>query len=150
MTDNTRQRIDYAKVAPEAYEVLERIDSYVANTSLPKNLVELVKLRSSQINGCTYCIKYHCKRAKAMGESDERIWLVEVWERVPIYSPKEKAAFAWAEAITLISKDHAPDQVYEEARKYFNETELVDLTIAIIGINSWNRISISMRDQLPP
>jgi AhpD family alkylhydroperoxidase len=145
----TSPRIDYAKVAPEAYEALERLDDYVKGTALPKNLLELVRLRSSQINGCTYCIKYHSKRAKAWGESDERIWLLEVWERVPLYSPMERAAFAWTEAVTLISKDHVPDNVYDEARKYFGERELVDLTMAIIAINSWNRLSISMRDLLP-
>jgi AhpD family alkylhydroperoxidase len=143
------QRIDYASVAPEAYEALERLDDYVQGTNIPKNLLELVRLRSSQINGCSYCIKYHSRRAKAMGESDDRIWLLEAWERVPIYSPLEKAAFAWTEAVTLISKDHVPDDVYEQARKYFGEKDLIDLTMAVIAINSWNRLSISMRDLLP-
>ena len=144
------QRIDYARVAPGAYDALENLDSYVNNTSLAKKLLELVKLRASQINGCTYCIKYHSKRAKALGESDDRIWLLEVWDRVDLYSPEEKAAFAWTEAVTLISQGHVPDSVYENARKYFGEKDLVDLTMAILAINSWNRLSISMRDALPP
>ncbi|HZW55198.1 MAG TPA: carboxymuconolactone decarboxylase family protein [Nitrososphaerales archaeon] len=146
---STAQRIDYEKVAPEAYEALERVSGYVQSTALPKNLLELVRIRASQINGCTYCIKSHARRAKALGESDERIWLLEVWERVPIYSAQEKAALAWTEAVTLISEDHAPDKVFEEVRKYFSEKDIVDLTMAIIAINSWNRLSISMRDLLP-
>jgi AhpD family alkylhydroperoxidase len=142
-------RIDYSKVAPEGYDHLEELSKYADKSGLSRNLLELVRLRASQINGCTYCIKYHSARAKTYGESDERIWLLSVWDRVPIYSDREKAAFAWAEEITLISKNHAPDSVYREARKYFGEKELVDLTLAIISINAWNRISISMRDSLP-
>jgi len=146
---NLGPRVDYAKVAPEGYDKLEQLSQYVDKSGLPRNLLELIRLRASQINGCTYCIKYHSARAKAYGESDERIWLLSAWERVPIYTEKEKAAFAWTEEITLISKNHAPDTVYQEARKFFSEKELVDLTLAIISINAWNRISISMRDRLP-
>jgi len=146
---NEGPRIDYAKVAPEGYEHLEQLSKYTDKSGLPRNLLELTRLRASQINGCTYCIKYHSARAKSYGETDDRIWLLSAWDRVPIYTEKEKAAFAWTEEVTLISKNHAPDNVYREARKFFSERELVDLTLAIISINAWNRISISMRDQLP-
>ena len=142
-------RIDYAKVAPDAYAALEQLDTYVKSTSLPRNLLELVKLRASQINGCVYCIKYHSSNARKLGESEERIWLLEVWQRVANYTPKERVALAWTESVTLVSETHIPDEIYEEARKYFDEKELIDLTMAIIAINGWNRLSIAMRDNPP-
>lgn len=142
-------RIDYAKVAPDAYAALEQLDTYVAGTNLPRNLLELVKLRASQINGCVYCIKYHSSNVRKLGESEERIWLLEVWQRVSNYTPKERAALAWTESVTLVSETHIPDEIFEEARKYFDEKELINLTMAIIAINGWNRLSIAMRDNPP-
>jgi AhpD family alkylhydroperoxidase len=143
------QRIHYAKVAPEAYDLLENVSAYADKSGLPRNLLELVKLKASLLNGCTYCIKYHSAQARSLGETEERIWLLSTWDRVPIYTDEEKAAFAWTEELTLIARNHVPDRVYEEARKYFSEKQLVDLTMAVIAINSWNRMSISMRDKLP-
>ncbi|MCL5067726.1 MAG: carboxymuconolactone decarboxylase family protein [Thaumarchaeota archaeon] len=144
--DSTKKRIDYEKVAPEAYAALDKLQQYVNGTTLDKKFLELLKARASQLNGCAFCIGYHSKRAREMGESDQRVDMLNAWKRSSLYSPKEKAALAWTEEVTLISENHVPDEVYEEARKHFSERELVDLTYAIIAINAWNRISTSMRD----
>jgi len=110
-------------------------------------LLELVKIRASQINGCAFCIALHTKDARKLGESDERMHLLNAWEEAPVFSPRERAALAWTEAVTLVTEGHVPDAVYEEARKHFSEKELVDLTYAVMAINAWNRLAIAFRAQ---
>ncbi len=109
-------------------------------------VLKLVEIRASQINGCAFCIAMHTKDARKLGESDDRMHLLNAWREAPIYTPRERAALAWTEAVTLIGKNHVPDEVYEEARRQFLEKgELVDLTAAIIAINGWNRAAIAFR-----
>jgi AhpD family alkylhydroperoxidase len=143
-----KQRIDYKKVAPEAYQAMVKLQNYVDSiTELPKSLLELVRMRTSQINGCAYCLDMHSIDARAEGESEQRLYVLDAWREAPFYSDVERAALAWTEAITLVADSRVPDEVYQEARKHFSEKQLVDLTIAIIAIKSWNRLSISMRGQ---
>ena len=137
------QRINYTKTAPEAYQVLIKLESYLRKTSLEPDLVELVKLRSSQINGCAYCIDMHTKDARSRGESEQRLYGVTAWRETPFYSSRERAALAWAESVTKISDNQVPDEIYNFAREHFTEKELVDLTMAVIAINAWNRLAIS-------
>ena len=118
---------------------------YVDHCSLEKQLLELVKLRASQINGCAYCVDMHSKDLCALGESEQRLYSVVVWREAPFFNDRERAAFAWTEAVTLVSKAGVPDEVYEKARSQFSEKELVDLTMAVIAINGWNRLAVSFR-----
>ena len=143
-----QRRIEYEKVSPEPYKALESVSQYINSTNLDKKFLELIRLRVSQINGCAYCVGYHGAKALAFGESQKRVLLVSAWARSDFFTEKEKAGLAWAEALTLISEDHVPDEVYEQARKHWDEKELVDLSYVIAVINAWNRISTSMRD--PP
>ncbi len=139
------KRLDYWKVAPEAYRALAALERYVVNSSIEHPLLELVKLRASQINGCAYCIDMHWKDARVAGESEQRLYSLDAWREAPFYTDRERAAIAWTEALTLISQTHAPDDIYEQVRAQFSEQETVDLTLAIATINAWNRMSISMR-----
>ena len=123
------------------------LEKFVRGSGLPRNLVELLKLRVSQINGCAYCIDMHSKDLRAAGETEQRLYLLNAWREAPFYSERERAAFAWAEALTLITDGHVPDAVFEQARTQFSEEELVNLTLAVVAINSWNRISISFRTE---
>lgn len=138
-----KPRLEYAKVSPDAVEILGKLEVYVRKSGLEQGLLELVKLRASQLNGCAYCIDMHTKDARTHGESEQRLYGVSAWEEAPFYSDRERAALAWTEAVTLISESYVPDDLYEEALKHFSEKELVDLTMAILTINSWNRLSIS-------
>lgn len=140
-----KERFNYSKAAPEGVEILSKLEVYVRKASLGPDLVELVKLRASQINGCAYCIDMHTKDARTHGESEQRLYGVSAWRESPFYSEREQAALAWTECVTLISEDQMPDDVYDLARKHFNEKELVDLTLAVIAINAWNRLAISFR-----
>jgi AhpD family alkylhydroperoxidase len=144
-TESIEPRVDYRKVAPEAMRALAAVERYARGSKLEPALLELVRLRSSMINGCAYCVDMHTKDARAAGESEQRLYAVSVWREAPFFSPRERAALAWTDAVTEISVDHAPDEVYRIAREQFNEKELVDLTMAIIAINSWNRLSVSFR-----
>ncbi len=139
------QRFSYSRAAPEGVEILRKLDSYAKNSGLEPDLLELVKLRASQINGCAYCIDMHTKDARSHGESEQRLYGVSAWRETPFYSERERAALAWTESVTLISKDQVPDEAYSRARKYFSEKELVDLTLAVVVINGWNRLAISFR-----
>lgn len=132
-------------MAPEVYKLLAPLQHYVHNCGLEVSLLNLVFLRASQINGCAYCIDMHTKDARAMGETEQRLYELDAWRETPFYTERERAALAWTEAVTLISDGHVPDEVYEEARKSFSDAELVNLTLAIILINSYNRLSISFR-----
>jgi AhpD family alkylhydroperoxidase len=138
-------RIDVTKVAPEAYQAMAGLDKYIRQSGLEPSLLNLVLMRASQINGCAYCIDMHSKDARAAGETEQRLYELDAWRDTPFYTDRERAALAWTEAVTLVSQSHVPDQVYEHARKHFSEKELVDLTLAVVEINAWNRIAISLR-----
>lgn len=142
-----QQRLDAHKLAPEGYKAMAGLQAYVSGSGLEPLLLELVKTRASQINGCAFCIAMHTKDARKLGESDERMHLLNAWEEAPVFTPRERAALAWTEAVTRVSEGHVPDAVYEEARKHFSEKELVDLTYAAVVINAWNRLAIAFRAQ---
>jgi AhpD family alkylhydroperoxidase len=140
-----QSRIEYAKVAPGAMTAMLGLETYVRHCGLEHSLIELVKLRASQINGCAYCVDMHTKDARAQGETEQRLYAVVAWEETPFFTERERAALAWTEAVTLVGQGHVPDAVYEQARCSFGERELIDLTLAIIAINGWNRLAISFR-----
>ena len=121
------------------------LDAYVQSSGLEPSLLELIKMRPSQINGCAYCLHMHARDARAKGESEERLYLLDAWRESSLYTDRERAALAWTEAVTLVSQTHAPDDVYAELRGQFSEEELVKLTVAVAAINAWNRIAISFR-----
>lgn len=139
------QRIDYSKVDPEGINGLLQLEKHVHDSGLDPLLLELVRLRVSQINGCAYCLDMHTKNARSLGESEQRLYGISAWREAPYYSDRERAALAWSEAVTMVSQDHVPEEVYQEVRKQFTEKELVDLTLGIIAINGWNRLAISFR-----
>jgi AhpD family alkylhydroperoxidase len=141
-------RLDYSKVAPGAARAIYPMERYVAESGLERSLVDLIKLRASQLNGCAYCIDMHWKDARAGGESEQRLYELNAWREAPFYTDRERAALAWTEAVTLLTEGHVPDAVFEEARRHFDESALVALTVAIAAINAWNRMSISFR--VPP
>jgi len=141
------ERIKYAKVAPGGYRAMAGLEKYARESGLERSLLELVKLRASQINGCAYCLDMHWKDARAKGESEQRLYSLDAWRETSFYTERERAALAWTEAVTLIANSHASDEVYEQARQYFNEEELVNLTMAIVAINGWNRLAISFRTE---
>lgn len=138
-------RLDAARTSPSLRALMMRLEDYVHQSELEPILLELVKLRASLINGCAYCADMHTKVARSLGETEQRLYAVSLWRETPFYSERERAALAWTEAVTLVSVDHVPDDVYEFARQVFNEKELVDLTAAIVAINSWNRFAIAFR-----
>jgi AhpD family alkylhydroperoxidase len=139
------QRLDYSKAAPDGTGILRQLERYLKNAGLEPDLLELVRLRASQINGCAYCIDMHTKDARSHGESEQRLYGVTAWREMPFYSERERAALAWCETVTLIGEGRVPDEIYSLARNHFTERELVDLTLAVIAINSWNRLAISFR-----
>ncbi len=138
-------RIDHRKASPGAMQAMFGLEHYVHQCGLPENLLHLVKLRVSQINGCAYCIDMHSKDLRAAGETEQRLYLLDAWREAPFYSERERAALAWAEAVTLVTEGHVPDEVYELARRQFSEEELINLTLAVVTINGWNRLSIAFR-----
>jgi AhpD family alkylhydroperoxidase len=139
------QRINYSKTAPAGIEILHNLEKYVKNSGLEPSLLELVRMRASQINKCAFCIDMHTKDARSSGESEQRLYGLSAWRETPFYNERERAALAWTEEVTRVYEDQVPDAAYQEARKFFNEKELVDLTLAVIAINSWNRLAISFR-----
>jgi AhpD family alkylhydroperoxidase len=138
-------RLNYGKVAPGAMQAMYSLQKYVEECGLEGSLLELVKTRASQINGCAYCIDMHTKDARANGETEQRLYALDAWREAPFYTDRERAALAWTEAVTLISDGHAPDHVFEQVRAHFSEEELVNLTMAIVAINGWNRLAIPFR-----
>ena len=138
-------RIDYTKFAPNAVKAILGLEQYVVNSGIEQSLLELVRLRASQINGCAYCVDMHSADAKKAGESERRLHAVVVWRDSPFFTTRERVALAWTESVTLLSETHVPDELYNEVLTCFSEKELIDLTMAIITINSWNRIAVSFR-----
>jgi AhpD family alkylhydroperoxidase len=141
----TNSRIDFYKASPEAIKAMMGLEKFVNSCGLDKLLLELIKLRISQINGCTFCVDQHCNDAIKAGESQRRINAVVVWREAPFFTDAERAALAWAEAVTLLSETHVPEDLYQDMLKNFSEQEIVDLTMAIITINGWNRLAVSFR-----
>ena len=141
-------RIDYNKVAPGAYRAMFGLEKYLRECSLEAPLLELVKMRASQINGCAFCLDMHSKDARAAGETEQRIYLLNAWREAPFYTERERAALAWTEALTLVAENQVPDELYNEVRQHFSEQELVDLSLAVITINGWNRLAISFRSEV--
>jgi|SRR5579864_62289 len=140
-----KPRLDYSKAAPLAVHAMLGVEKYVQESGLETPLLNLVKMRASQINGCAYCIEMHSKDARAEGETEQRLYELDAWRETPFYSDRERAALEWTEALTLVSQTHVPDEVFESVRKHFTEKELADLTLAVVAINGWNRIAISFR-----
>lgn len=138
-------RIDYQMVAPDATKGLVELARYIRNGPLPPALVELVFLRASQINGCAYCLDLHYRRARRAGVSEAQLDTLPAWRDSPTFSDKERAALAWTESLTRISRDHVPDAAWEAVRSQFTEREIVDLSMVIVDINSWNRLMIAFR-----
>jgi AhpD family alkylhydroperoxidase len=142
---NVEPRINYAKVAPGVIGSMLTLSSYLRKSGLEESLVNLVCLRASQINGCAYCIDMHWKDLRAAGETEQRLYGLDAWEESPYYSDRERAALAWTEAITNIRDGHVPEDAYHGVQKFFSEQELADLTLAVAGINAWNRLNIAAR-----
>lgn len=142
-------RLDPYTVAPDTMNAMLGLENYVQGAGLEHSLIELVKTRASQINGCAYCMHMHTKDARASGESEERLYLLNAWHESALYSPRERAALAWTEALTLVADTRAPDAAYDEALEHFTAEELVNLTLLICAINSWNRIAVGFRSVHP-
>ena len=138
-------RIDYYKVAPEGVKAVRAVERYVRASELESALIELVKVRASLMNGCGYCVDLHTKDARAKGETEQRLFAVAVWRETPFFSPRERAALAWTEAVTDIGRSGVSDALYDEARAHFTDKELVDLTVAVIAIIAWNRLAVTFR-----
>jgi len=146
---NMKPRFDAAKAAPDAMQAMLALENYVQSCGLERSLIHLVKTRASQINGCAYCLDMHTHEARRDGETEQRLYLLSAWKESPLYSERERAALAWTEAVTLVSETEVPDEVYEQARSQFSESELVRLTVLIGTINAWNRLAISFRTVHP-
>ncbi len=138
-----REWIRYSKVAPQGFQALLKFEEYVRQCGLEQSLLELVRIRVSQLNGCGYCIDIHSKDAREAGESEQRLYCLSAWQETPFYSDRERAALAWAEAILKLGQGQVPDNVYKGARANFSDKELVDLTMAVIAINSMNWLAVS-------
>ena len=136
------KRIVYQHAAPDALRAITGLERYVRECGLEKGLIELIKIRASQINGCAYCLDMHIKDALAAGETAQRIHLLSIWREAPFYTKRERAALEWTEVVTNIGRDGVPDGLYKRTREHFAEKELVDLTMAVITINGWNRLAI--------
>jgi AhpD family alkylhydroperoxidase len=142
------QRLRYATVVPDAYRAMRALEDYVRSTPLEPTILELVRLRASFLNGCAFCVDMHTKDARAAGETEQRLYAVPVWREGPFFTPRERAALAWTEAVTQLGRDGVPDDVYQEARGQFSEAELVQLTLAVVAINGWNRLAIAFRSDV--
>ncbi len=146
-TPMMKPRMEQHKVAPGAMHVMLQLQKYVNESGLEHQLLQLVEMRASQINGCAYCLDMHSKDARALGETEQRLYCLDAWHEAPFYTDRERAALAWTEAVTLVSDTHVPDDVYRQAKAQFSDRELVDLTMAIVAINGWNRLSIAFRSE---
>ena len=143
-----KTRIDFAKVSPRALQAMLGLQNYVNGSGLEYSLLELVKMRASQINGCAHCLDMHFKDARAAGETEQRLYLLDAWRETELYSARERAALEWTESLTLVAEDHVPDHVFALAREHFSEEELVNLSLAVVAINGWNRLMIGFRAEV--
>ncbi len=142
-------RVNYATAAPGAYRAMSSLQQYVSGAGLEPSLLELVKVRASQMNGCAFCLDMHTKEARAAGETEQRLYGLSAWREASYYSERERAALAWTEAVTQLGPHGVPDDVYDTIEKLFTEPELVNLTMAVIAINGWNRLAIAFRSPEP-
>jgi AhpD family alkylhydroperoxidase len=142
------QRLDHTAASPEGYKKLLAVSAFLVHSGLEGNLLELVSIRASEINGCAWCLDFHTKRARHNGETEQRIYLLSGWRDAPVYSPRERLALEWAEALTLIAGNAIPDDLYQRAREQFSEAELANLTIAVGITNVWNRINVAFHTDL--
>jgi AhpD family alkylhydroperoxidase len=140
-----KTRIDFTRASLPALKPLFALGAQAEASGLERSLLELVKMRASQLNGCAYCLDMHSKDARAAGETEQRLYLLDAWREASLYSERERAALAWTEAVTLVAEGHVPDGAYDEASNHFTEDELVSLTLAIVAVNSWNRLNIAFR-----
>lgn len=138
-------RLNPAAAAPDAYKAMVALEKYIQGSGLEPSLIELVKMRASQINGCAFCLDMHSKDARARGESEQRLYLLNAWRESPLYTDRERAALGWTEALTLVAQTQAPDQDYAAVKSHFSDAEQVNLTLLIGAINTWNRIAIGFR-----
>ena len=145
MESPMKSRMDFRKASPDGARAISQLHAFVHDCGLDHTLLELVKLRASQLNGCAHCIDMHTKELRAAGESEQRLYLLNAWRESPFYSDAERAALAWTEAVTLVTQGQVPDDVYELARAQFGERELANLTVAIVAINGANRLNIAFR-----
>ena len=139
------QRLNYRTAAPDAFKPMYEMEAYLKSCGLDHTLVKLVKVRASQLNGCAYCLHMHTSEARAAGESERRLYLLDAWHESQLYTPRERAALGWTEALTLVSETHAPGDAYDALKAQFTPKEIVDLTMAICQINSWNRLMVGFR-----
>ncbi len=140
-----KPRLNYAKAAPGVYDAMDAVDAYLGQCALEESLLNLVRFRASQINGCAYCLDMHWKDLRALGDSELRLYSLDAWRECPYYTDRERAALEWTEAVTRITDGHVPDAVHERVRLHLSERELSDLTLAVAAINAWNRLSIAAR-----
>lgn len=139
------QRMDMYKVNREAYQAMAALEKYGTSTSISPKMKELIKIRASQINGCAFCLNMHTKDARKLGETEQRIYGLNAWREAPYYTPEERAVLALTEAVTLVAETHVPDDVYEEAKKVFDDKQISEIIMLIVTVNSWNRIAIATR-----
>jgi len=139
------QRINPFQKGKAALRAIYGLGQYLTKSPLEEHLLNLIYYRVSQINGCAFCLDMHSKDLRARGESEQRLYVLDAWREAPFYSNRERAALAWAESVTILHPGHVPDEVYSEARKEFSEEELIDLTVAVITINAYNRLNIAFR-----
>ena len=144
-TQPQRARLDFARVAPQAFQAQRGLEKYIRECGLEHSLLELVKVRASMINGCAYCVDMHTKDARLAGETEQRLYAVSVWHDTPFFTPRERAALRWTDALTAIARNEVSDELFREVRSHFSEKELVDLTMVVVTINGWNRLSVSFR-----
>jgi AhpD family alkylhydroperoxidase len=140
-----KSRMDYANVAPDGAKAMSELENYIKRSGLEPALLDLVKTRASQINGCGYCLDMHTKDARSRGETEQRLYALAAWHETPFFSERERAALAWTEAVTRVAETHIPDERYALVSEHFTEKELADLTLAIVAINGWNRLAIAFR-----
>lgn len=143
------QRLNYVKASPAAYQAMLTLQATVEKSGLDKLLLELIKIRASQINQCAFCLHMHARDARKAGEREERIYLLDAWRESSFYTERERAALAWTEALTLLPDQGAPDDVYADMTAHFSEPEIVNVTLAIVAINAWNRIGVGFNLQHP-
>jgi len=140
-----KQRMNFYEKGFKAMKSLFSLGAYLSKSAIEETLLDLISFRVSQINGCAYCLDMHSKDLRTKGEAEQRLYMLDAWREAPLYTDRERAALAWAEAVTKLEKNNVPDDVYEEVLRHFSEEELVDLTMAVIGINSYNRINVAFR-----
>ncbi|MGH8127769.1 MAG: carboxymuconolactone decarboxylase family protein [Gammaproteobacteria bacterium] len=140
-----QQRFKFHTPGHSGIQAMRDLETHLHDCGLEAPLLELVKMRASQINGCAYCLDMHSKDARAAGETEQRLYVLDAWREAPLYTERERAALEWTETVTRVADTHVPDEVYEHVKQHFNEQELVNLTLAVVAINGWNRLAISSR-----